>query len=618
MNEMSHPPFRARSIQRAQEMKFGTELTAQGVRFRLWAPECEALRLRIENDASSDRTMTKLPRGWFEYEEPGVRAGTRYNFILPDGTVVPDPASRYQPEDVHGPSEVIDPRAYGWGDEGWRGRPWEETVLYELHVGTFTPEGTFQGAMDRLDDLAELGVTAIELMPIADFHGRWNWGYDGVLHFAPDSSYGRPEDLKALVDAAHSRSMMVFLDVVYNHFGPDGNYMGLYSPILTDQHETPWGPAVNFDDDGSAMVREFVIANARYWLNEYHFDGLRFDAVHAIEDSGHHHLLEDLAEKLRTSTDGRYIHLVIENDKNQAGWLRRRRDGTPGLYSAQWSDDVHHSLHCAATGESHGYYADFYGRLDLLGRSLAQGLGYQGEHMRYADRDKGEPSSHLPPTAFVTYIQNHDQAGNRPFGERLTDLAARQAVRSLAAINILCPHIPLIFMGEEWGAGQPFLYFSDVSKDLAEKIRESRVKEFQNSPDAAGALRELPDPMAEATFLASKLDWNDREKEIHADWLSLYRALLRIRREEIAPRLVGIGGYAGHYEIIADRALKVWWTLADGAVLTVIANLSPEPLDGVNAWDGGRPLWLEGIASGSTLEPWCVVVSIVDAEGACA
>ena len=277
---------------------------------------------------------------------PEAGPGTRYRFVLPDGTCVPDPASRYQPEDVHGPSEVIDPRGYGWNDEGWRGRPWEEAILYELHVGTFTKEGTFRAAMERLGELADLGITAIELMPIADFQGRWNWGYDGVLHFAPDSSYGHPDDLKALIDAAHARSMMVFLDVVYNHFGPDGNYMGLYAPILTDKHETPWGPAVNFDDEGSAMVREFVIANARYWLNEFHFDGLRFDAVHAIEDTGPQHLLKDLAEKLRASTDGRHIHLVVENSENQAGldasaerWdsrplhgpVERRRPSLPAL-----------------------------------------------------------------------------------------------------------------------------------------------------------------------------------------------------------------------------------------------------------------------------------------------
>jgi len=604
-------------IQRAQQMKFGTQVTRDGVRFRFWAPQCEAVNLRLGNGAGGgDEPMTKLPRGWFELEVAGAGAGTRYNFVLPDGTAVPDPASRYQPDDVHGPSEVVDPRAFPWTDEGWRGRPWEEVVFYQLHVGTFTKEGTFRAALSKLDYLVSLGVTAIQLMPVADFAGRWNWGYDSVLHFAPDSSYGRPEDLKALVDAAHARSLMVFHDVVYNHFGPDGNYMGLYAPITTEKYATPWGPAVNFDDEGSAMVREFVVANARYWLNEYHFDGLRFDAVHAIEDSGHRHMLQDLAEKVRTSTDGRHVHLVIENSKNQSGWMKRRDDGTAGLFTAQWSDDIHHTLHSAVTGEGHWYYADFHGRVGLLGRALAQGLAFQGEFKKGEQADIGEPSAFLPPTAFVSYIQNHDQIGNRPLGNRITEVAPARAVRAIAVINILSPHIPLLFMGEEWAAAEPFLYFADTHDELAAQIRKGRAEEFADSPDARDGSRTPPDPISKDTFNASKLEWDDLHKPVHADWLSLYRKLLRIRQTEITPRLEGIGGYAGHFELINERALKVWWTLADGAVLTMHANLSPEPIDGVNAWDAGRHLWLEGIATGNGLDPWTVVVSLADAEAA--
>lgn len=616
MNDMSSAQVRTRTIQRAQETKFGTEFTSRGVRFRLWAPHCDRVALRLEGQGE-DRAMQKLARGWFEHEEIGAGAGLRYRFVLPDGTAVPDPASRFQPEDVHGPSEVIDPRAYGWADEGWRGRPWEETVLYELHVGAFTEAGTFRAAIERLDDLAELGITAIELMPIADFHGRWNWGYDGVLQFAPDSSYGRPEDLKALIDAAHARSIMVFLDVVYNHFGPEGNYMGLYAPVLTEKYDTPWGQAVNFDDEGSFMVREFILGNARYWLNEFHIDGLRFDAVHAIEDTGPQHMLKDLAEKLRTSTDGRHVHLVIENLDNEARWLQRRKDLTPGLYNAQWSDDVHHALHSAVTGESHWYYADFHDRIELVGRSLAEGFAYQGEHMPHEDIDKGEPSAYLPPTAFVTFIQNHDQTGNRPFGDRLTELAPVQAVRSLAAINILSPHIPLLFMGEEWAARQPFPYFSDMGPALADPIREARRMNLLGSPDAKDA-SEPPDPMSEATFHAAKLDWSDRDKPEHADWLALYRKLLRIRREEIVPRLERLQGYAGHYEVISDKAVRVWWTMGDGSVLTMIANLGETPLDGLGRWDIGRRLWLEGGVSGTSLEPWSAIFGITDASAVAA
>ena len=353
---------------------------------------------------------------------------------------------------------------------------------YELHIGTFTSAGTFLAAIDRLEDLVDLGITAMELMPVADFRGRWNWGYDAAMLFAPDSSYGRPEDLKRFIDEAHARGLMVFLDVVYNHFGPEGNYLAIYAPVTTDKHTTPWGDGVNFDDEGSRMIRDFVMANSRYWLNEFHFDGLRIDAVHEIADSGPKHMLQDLAEQIRAATDGRHIHLVAENSFNQSSWLTRRDDGTPGLYTAQWSDDIHHGLHTMATGEGHWYYADFLGRMDLLARALAEGFGWQGEHMQHEDVDKGEPSAFLPPTAFVSYIQNHDQIGNRPFGERLTHVVPREAVRALAAIYLLSPQIPLLFMGEEWAAAQPFLYFSDMGEDLADSIRTARRAELERPP----------------------------------------------------------------------------------------------------------------------------------------
>jgi maltooligosyltrehalose trehalohydrolase len=317
-----------RPLRREQEMAFGTHFTATGVRFRLWAPHATAVSLRIIEPAMT-LPMEARQDHWFELTLEGAGAGTRYWFVLDDGTEVPDPASRYQPDDVHGPSEVIDPLAYQWRDAGWRGRPWHEAVIYELHVGTFTPEGTFRAVIDRLDHLVALGITVIELLPVADFRGRWNWGYDGVLLFAPDASYGRPEDLKALVDACHARGLMIVLDVVYNHFGPEGHYMGIYAPIHTDKHMTPWGPGVNFDDRGAAQVRDFILSNARYWLNEFRFDGLRLDAVHEINDSGPRHVLMELAEQTRAATAGRHVHLIVENALNQAGWLKRRSDGAP-------------------------------------------------------------------------------------------------------------------------------------------------------------------------------------------------------------------------------------------------------------------------------------------------
>jgi maltooligosyltrehalose trehalohydrolase len=589
---------------REQEMKFGAQVTASGVRFRLWAPQCRAVAVRIY-DPAEVVPMHVLPRGWFEIEVEGARHGTRYSFVMDDGTEVPDPASKFQPEDVHGPSEVIDPLSFIWTDRGWRGRPWEETVIYEIHVGTFTPEGTFRAVTDRLDHLVELGVTAIELMPIADFAGRWNWGYDGALLFAPDSSYGRPEDLKALVDAAHARGLMVFLDVVYNHFGPEGNYMTVYAPAYTREHQTPWGPAVNFDDEGSAMIRDFVIANARYWLNEYRFDGLRFDAVHEIRDSGPKHMLQDLAEQVRASTDGRHIHLITENSANQAGWLKRREDGTPGLYTAQWTDDIHHTLHTAVTGEGFWYYADFVGRLDLLARALAEGLGWQGEYMEHEAQCKGEPSAFLPATAFVSYIQNHDQVGNRPRGERLTSLVPPAAYRMMAAIILLSPQIPMLFMGEEWAAREPFLFFSDL-QSLCDKIRQARLDELKDAP---GCGPEAPDPMDEETFRASKLRWDALAGETNRKQLSLYRRLIGIRREHIVPRLAGMQGHSGRHEMIGTHGISVAWTLGDGSELKLMANPSSEPLVGVQVWNGDH-LWLEGFASGETLDPWSAVFSL--------
>ncbi|MGB3339209.1 MAG: malto-oligosyltrehalose trehalohydrolase [Devosia sp.] len=584
-------------------MKFGTQITARGVRFRLWAPGADAASLRLY---TPDRVvpMTALPRGWYEVEVDGVSHGARYRFVLHDGREVPDPASRFQPDDVDGASEVIDPRAFAWTDAGWRGRPWEETVLYELHVGTFTSEGTYAAAMERLGHLAELGITAIEIMPLADFKGRWNWGYDGAFLFAPDASYGRPEELKAFVDAAHALGLMVMLDVVYNHFGPKGNYMGIYAPLTTDKHQTPWGPGVNYDDEGSHMIRDFVFANARYWLNEYHLDGLRFDAVHAINDSGPRHMLHDLAEQVRASTDGRHIHLVCENSENQANWLQRRKDGTPGLYTAQWSDDIHHLLHSAVTGERFWYYADFAGRTDLLGRALAEGLAWQGEYMEHEGVNKGEPSDFLPPTAFVSYIQNHDQAGNRPLGERITELVPLQAARTLAAINLLSPHIPLLFMGEEWAAKQPFMFFSDIGEDLADAIRQSRRDELSEVPLSNGM--QPPDPMAASTFEACKLDWSALEGAEAARHLALYRRLLSIRQKEIVPRLHGVCGYSGRYQVIGPKAVQVAWTLGDGSELSMACNLSGEPLHGISLW-GPDHLWLEGFATGDCLEAWSAV-----------
>lgn len=612
MNEIARSATRRTQLQREQRMKFGTEITSSGVRFRLWAPKSGAVAVAFGSNHPSV-AMTALPRGWFEVEVDGIKAGDSYQFELADGTRVPDPASRHQPGGVDGPSEVIDPRAFSWTDIGWRGRPWEEAILYELHIGTFTAEGTFHAAARKLDHLVDLGVTAIELMPIADFKGRWNWGYDGVLQFAPACAYGRPEELKALVDAAHARQLMVIVDVVYNHFGPEGNFLDFFSPLRTDRHTTAWGAALNFDDAGAGMIRDFVTVNALYWLNEFHADGLRLDAVHAIKDEGPKHLLQELAEKARAATDGRYIHLIVENAANQANWLKRKWDGTPWLYTAQWSDDIHHALHWLATGEANSYYADYAGQPHLLGRALAEGLSYQGERTATGAK-KGEPVGDIPTTSFVSFIQNHDQVGNRPYGERLSRLASPRAINALAAIYLLAPPIPLLFMGEEWGSVRPFLYFIDASEDLAEKIRVGRRSEFNEVPSGALPGGNPPDPFSEETFLASKLDWTELDSPANADRLRLYRKLIAIRHVEIIPRLQGMYNRTGRYELLAERALKVEWDLGDGSILQLLANLDESPLDGVDIW-GQHHLWLEGYTEGRRLDPWGVLWTLRDPVG---
>jgi maltooligosyltrehalose trehalohydrolase len=542
-------------------MRFGAEITPQGVRFRLWAPAAQDVSLVFENKETS---MPRGEGGWFEVLEPDAGAGTRYRFRIGD-TLVPDPASRFQPEDVDGPSEVIDPR-FGW--EEWRGRPWEEAVIYELHVGTFTPAGTYKGVEEKLPHLKDLGVTAIELMPLADFAGRRNWGYDGVLPYAPDSAYGRPEDLKALVNAAHRHGLMVFLDVVYNHFGPKGNYLHEYAPqFFTARHSTPWGAAIDFS---RREVRDFFVENARYWLEEYRFDGLRFDAVHAIVDDSPQHILEEIRQRIPGEK-----HLVLENDANQARYLKS--------YNAQWNDDAHHGFHVLASGESHGYYAAYAGSpARHLARCLAEGFAYQGEISPFTHAKRGEPSAHLPPTAFVDFLQNHDQIGNRAFGERLITLTDEEQLRVLTAILLLAPSIPLLFMGEEWGCRQPFQFFCDFPGELGKAVRAGRRREFPH-------IQAMPDPTAEGTFRQCVLDWHEARTASGKAWLAFYKELLHLRREKVVP----LRARAGAYRMLGERAFEVKWDR-----LVLLANCGDQPV--AVGEPGGRLLW----ASGGAGEPW--------------
>jgi len=590
-------------MKRRHDIPFGAEYLGDGqTRFSFWTTVAGSVDLVLKRGTEP---MERGDDGIFILATEAA-PGARYRYRVDGGQEFPDPASRYQPEDVHGPSVVIDPAAFDWQDVDWKGFPWRETVLYELHVGTFSPEGTFAGVEERLDYLVDLGVTAIELMPLSDFPGRYNWGYDGVLPFAPDSSHGTPENLKNLVQAAHGRGLSVFLDVVYNHFGPEGNYLPVYAlDFFTERHETPWGAAINFDGEGSNYVREFFIHNALYWLEEYHMDGLRLDAVHAIKDDSEKHLLVELAERIRSGPGrDRHIHLVLENEENQSSLLRGE-----GLYEAQWNDDVHHALHTALTGEDASYYADYADApVRHLGRCLAEGFAYQGEPSRHRGDERGEPSADLSPASFVAFLQNHDQIGNRAFGERITSLASPEAVRAATAIYLLSPQVPMLFMGEEWAASAPFLFFCDFEEDLTPLVTEGRREEFAKFPEFSDpATRErIPDPSDEKTFVSSKLDWQEREKSEHAEWLRFYRELLALRKEKIAPRLAGAPGGEAEYRLVGERGLEARWTLGDGSILTLFANLGDEPLGGFEK-AAGDPLYATDTAvDGSELSAWSV------------
>jgi maltooligosyltrehalose trehalohydrolase len=561
---------------------FGAKLLpAGGVRFNLWAPTAEAVDLCLEKDNAWEiLPMPRYPEGWYCLETEEAGPGALYRYRIDGQFLVPDPASRFQPDDIHGSSQVIDPNGYLWRDNDWRGRPWREAVVYELHVGSFTPAGSFTAVEKKLDYLLDLGITCIELMPVADFPGKRNWGYDGVYLFAPDSVYGRPEDLKHLIDAAHARNLMVLLDVVYNHFGPEGNYLHTYaSPFFTEHFRTPWGMAINFSGPESHWVRQFFIQNAIYWLEEYHFDGLRFDAVHAVYDDSAQHILDEISSTVRKYFSGRpHLHLVLENDNNEARFLERDPQGKPLLYTAQWNDDLHHALHVVLTGEDRGYYQDYsLAPAAHLGRCLAEGFSYQGHASPYRhNRHRGTPSHHLVPQAFVAFLQNHDQIGNRALGERICTLAGREAVQAAMAIVLLAPNVPLVFMGEEWGCCQPFPFFCDFEEDLAAGIAAGRRREFSRFPEFASreARQRIPDPCAPATFEKAVLDWQAAGREESRDWLSFYRQLLDVRRRKMLSLFDGIQPGKAHWQVHTGTILEVAWQLRDNNVLLLVANLS--------------------------------------------
>lgn len=514
----------------------GAWIDPNGTHFRVWAPEVRLIELVLEASPKRPLPMNKEADGYHVLHVPKMGAGTLYRYRVDGQGPFPDPASRFQPQGVHGPSEVIAP-TFHWSDTDWMKRPVPESLIYyELHIGTFSEEGDFSGVEKKLSYLRDLGVTAVELMPIGDFPGERNWGYDGVSLFAPARCYGRPETLRRLVDAAHRLELAVFLDVVYNHFGPDGNYTGVYSPhYVTARHRTPWGDAINFDGPYSEYVRRFFIENALHWLHEYHLDGFRLDATHAILDDGPKHFLNELAECVHSSLPHRQIRLIAEDHRNWAHMVRPYDEGGWGL-DGIWADDFHHEMRRLLAGDHEGYYRDYRGTVEDLATTIRQGWLFTGQHSDHLNEPRGTDPSELSPTAFVLCLQNHDQVGNRAFGERLHHEIDAASYRAATVLLLCSPQTPLLFMGQEWACSSPFRFFTDHHDELGRNVTEGRRREFRHfSAFADPQKRErIPDPQLRDTFTSSRLNWQEREDETHRGIWQLYRSLLRLRSEEPA------------------------------------------------------------------------------------
>ncbi|EML9043100.1 malto-oligosyltrehalose trehalohydrolase [Enterobacter cloacae] len=557
---------------RTFQKQWGAEfISGDVVRFRVWAEGQQQLTLRL---AERDLPMTAVGNGWFQIDVPGVTHGTEYQFVLQDGMAVPDPASRAQKGDVNGPSVVIDPGRYQPINPDWAGRPWEETVIYELHIGTFTPQGTFRAAIDKLPYLAELGITQLEVMPVSQFGGSRGWGYDGVLLYAPHSAYGTPEDFHAFIDAAHGLGLSVVLDIVLNHFGPEGNYLPLLSPAFFDaQRMTPWGNGIAYERE---PVRHYILDAPLFWLTEYRLDGLRFDAIDQIKDTASKHILQQIAETIREALPDRHIHLTTEDSRNVIFLHPRDEKGATPLFTAEWNDDLHNAAHVFATGETHAYYQDFaFEPEKKFARALAEGFVYQGEVSLQTGHSRGVECHTQPPTFFVDFIQNHDQTGNRAQGERLITLAGADKTRVLLAALLLSPHIPLLFMGEEYGETNPFLFFTDFHGDLAKAVREGRAKEFTGHSGHDG---DVPDPNDEQTFARSKLDWHNVTTAQGKSWLRFTRSLLVLRHRYLVPLLRPGGTVEGKIVKTAPGMVAVSWSFPTGT-LSLALNIGNKPVD---------------------------------------
>jgi maltooligosyltrehalose trehalohydrolase len=551
---------------RAWSLSRGATVVGDGVRFSVWAPN--ATRVSVEIGGGETHPLAPSGAGVFEETIRGVGAGTDYRYVL-DENAVPDPVSRHQPDGVHGPSRVVDPSRHQWKDTGWRGLAMADAVIYELHVGTFSDEGTFRGVIPYLRELRELGITAIEIMPVAEFPGSRNWGYDGVHLYAPQSTYGGPEELRALVDAAHAEGLAVILDVVYNHLGPEGNYLGSFGPYFTSRYTTPWGQALNYDDAQCDEVRRFIIDNALYWVTEYHIDGLRLDAIHGIFDFSPRHILRDLAEAVHNQASilGRQVVVIGESDLNDPRVVRTPDACGYGL-DGQWADDLHHGIHAAVTGEKNGYYSDF-GGVAPVATALRTPFLFDGRYSQHRKRRHGAPATGVPTDRFVVCIQNHDQVGNRAFGDRIAALVGLPKSRLAAALLLLSPYVPLLFMGEEYGETNPFQYFvSHGDPKLIESVRVGRRKEFEHF----GWGDDVPDPQATETFVRSRLDRRRLETAEHSGMYALYRDLLRLRRQVPALRPGQSEPRVAHDE--RDSWITLEPTSEQGPPLLAVFNLS--------------------------------------------
>jgi maltooligosyltrehalose trehalohydrolase len=505
---------------------FGAIARQGEVWFRVWAPVARRVELLME-PGGDVLPMGAAGAGFFEAAFPGVGPGTLYRYRVDHGRAYPDPASRFQPQGVHGPSMVIDPARFVWHDDGWRGLPQADLVFYELHVGAFTPEGTFDGVRTRLPYLKDLGVTAIELMPVAEFPGRWNWGYDGAAIFAPSRAYGSPDDLRRLVDDAHGLEVAVFLDVVYNHFGPEGAYAPALSPLFfSTAHPTPWGPGINLDGEMAEAVRGFFIDNALHWLREYHLDGLRLDAIHSLADDSPVHFLRQLVDAVH-ALEGPRRYVISEDHRNLNTVVLSPDEGGYGL-DGIWNDDFHHQLRRLLAHDTDGYFADFTDSTADLAAILQRGWLFTGQYSSYFGEPRGTDPSRIPRTRFVHFMQNHDQVGNRPTGDRITETISLAEFRAATALLVFAPQLPLLFMGQEWAARSPFCYFTDHQPELGRLVTEGRKREFQRFAGFGG---EVPDPQDPWTFARSRLDWSERDRDPHAGILRLYRDFLGWRRK---------------------------------------------------------------------------------------